>query len=265
MSQKRWIAYGMLLLVVANACGWSAPSESSGEATDTAGGTASTPEVPEEARIPVSINEGLASLDSYRLTYTSDIFDSVSQVRTETTFVTARDRASDASYNRTETRTTGGDSEDDGLEVEEQYAIGDQLCVVSEGEASMTQVSEMAQVLSELTSQVVVFQPLIENPVLEGEDLVNAIPVRTYTFELRSLGANTDVEATRSDGRYAIAVDGDYLVHYRLDIELRTAPEGDPEAEFSQLVVELSLEDVNQAVEIAFPAECLAAEASGEG
>jgi hypothetical protein len=109
-------------------------------------------------------------------------------------------------------------------------------------------------------SQVVVVHPLIENPVLVGEDVVNGIPVRTYTFELRSLGAGSDVEATRSDGRYAVAVDGDYLVQYTLDLELLAPPEGDAEPATLTFHTDLSLEDVNQTVEIVFPVECQATE-----
>ena len=71
------------------------------------------------------------------------------------------------------------------------------------------------------------------------------------------------VEASRADGSYAIAADGDYLVHYRMDMELRTGAEGDPAAEYSVLLIEGSLEQVNQPAVIAFPPECLAAEASG--
>ena len=81
---------------------------------------------------------------------------------------------------------------------------------------------------------------------------------------MRSLGAASEAEATRADGNYAIAIDGDYLVHYRFDMELRTGPEGDPSAESSVSFFEVSLEQVNQPVEIAFPADCQAAESLGE-
>jgi hypothetical protein len=71
------------------------------------------------------------------------------------------------------------------------------------------------------------------------------------------------VEAARADGEYAIAADGDYLVHYRLDMELRTGAEGDPEAESTVFSIEASLEEINQPVDIVFPPECQAAESSG--
>jgi len=259
MSRKGIVGFGLLVIMVGTACGMS----SLGDPSASRRGESSTPEPTEAPMLPVSINEGLASLDSYRMTYTSDVLDSVSQERTTVTFVAARDGAADADYNRTETRVTTEADEVVSDDVQEQFVIGHQLCAVTDGEAQMTPISGTAQVLSDLMSQVVVFRPLIENPVYVGEDVVNGVPVRNYTFEVRSVGATPGVEATRADGDYAIAVDGDYLVHYRLDIELRTGAEGDPEAESSVSSFELSLEDINQPVELAFPSTCLGADPGG--
>jgi hypothetical protein len=273
MSNERPLVLGALVLSVAGACGLSSavnpPEEGAGtlQAGADPGEEVEVPPAEGSAGaplLPVPINEGLASLDSYHMTYTSDVFDSASQTRTQTTLITDLDRESDASYNRTETRTTGEDSSEDSEAVQEQFAIGDHLCTVSDGEAEMTIVSEMAQVLSDLMSRVVVLQPLIEDPVFVGEDVVNGVPVRTYTFEVRSVEATTEVEVSRSDGAYAVAIDGDYLVHYRLDLELRSGAEGDPQAEFSTFSIEVSLEDVNLPVDIAFPDACVAADSFEE-
>jgi hypothetical protein len=125
-------------------------------------------------------------------------------------------------------------------------------------------MSDVAKVMTELMSQVVDFNPLIENPVYVGQEDVNGVSADTYTFEVRSLGAASDAEATRADGTYAIVVDGDYLVRYRLDLELRTGPEGDPEAEYSVSSYDPSLEEINQPVDIAFPETCLEAQSFQE-
>jgi len=214
--------------------------------------------------LPVSINEGLASLDSYRMTYINDIYDSLAQERTVTTSVVASDRDSDGSYTRTETLVTTEDGEVVSEDVEEQFMIGNQVCAFTEGEGQITTLNATARVMTDLMSQVVVIQPLIENPVYVGEDVVNGVPARTYTFEVRSVDAASEVEVVRADGSYAVAVDGDYLLRYRLDLELRTGAEGDPEAESSISSFDLSLVEINQPVEIAFPATCHEAESSGE-
>jgi hypothetical protein len=213
--------------------------------------------------LPVSINEGLASLDSYRMIITSDSVDSVSQQRSVTTFTVAHDSGADADYTRTETRVTTLENEVVSESSQEQFVIGHQSCSVSEGEGQISSVSETTRVLSDLMSQVVVFHPLIENPVSVGEDVVSGIPVRTYTFELRSLDAASEVEVARADGSYAVAADGDYLVHYRLDMDLRAAAEGSPDLESTVFSIELTLEGINQPVSIAFPATCQEAEAGG--
>jgi hypothetical protein len=198
------------------------------------------------------------------MTYNNDVFDSLAQERTTMTFVVASDRDTDASYTRSETLVTAEGGEIVSEDVEEQFVIGSQLCSVTDGEAEFTVISDTAQVMTDLMSQVVDFNPLIENPVFVGEDVANGVPVRTYTFEVRSIDAASGVEAARSDGSYAIAVDGDYVVDYRLDLELRTGVEGDPEAEYSISSFDLSLEEINQPVAIAFPANCLEAQSFSE-
>jgi hypothetical protein len=212
---------------------------------------------------PVSVNEGLASLDSYTMTYTMDVSDSATGERTVSTFVVSNDRASDASYSRNQTQVLTIDGEVISDDVEEQVVIGDQICSLSAGEAEAAPFSETAQVMADLVSQAIEFNPLIENPVFVADEVVNGVPVRTYRFELSSVGAASDLEASRSDGAYSIAVDGDYLVQYRLDLELRSAAEGEPEAEAAAFSIGLSLEDINQPVGVSFPPECLAADSSG--
>jgi hypothetical protein len=264
------LGFGLLVMAVGFACGAPAgggtpEEEAAGSETATApGGSGGTPETTDATMLPVSINQGLASLDSYRLTYTNDVFDSVAEERNVTTLVVSSDRDSDSSYTRTETLVTTGDGEEVSEDVQEQYQIGNRLCTLTDGEVEFSSISEIARVMTGLLSQVVDFNPLIEDPVYVGQDVVNGVPVRTYTFEVRSLGAASGAEASRADGTYALAVDGDYIVQYRLDMELRTGPEGDPAAESSVSSFDLSLEEINQPVEIGFPAACLEAESLGE-
>jgi outer membrane lipoprotein-sorting protein len=245
MSKLRSLSLALVILLAGSACGLSSAAEAN-----------PSPAPTEAPSIPVSINEGLASLDSYHLTYSNDVFDSQTQQRSEMTLVVARDSASDASYTRSESRSSSGEGAEVSEDVQEQYIIGDQMCMVAADGVEASPVGEITQAVSDLMSQVIVFQPLIENPELVGEDVVNGVPVRQYTFDVRSVGSTSEVEVARSDGSYAVAVDGDYLVQYLLDLELRTGAEGDPEAQYATFHVEYGLDDINQPVEIAFPAEC---------
>lgn len=252
------ICFNLLILIAGTACGLGTLS---GPPQAESGGD-STPAAAETPGLPVSINEGLASLDSYSLTYTSEAFDSISQQRTVTKTLVLHDGNADADFTRTETRVTDADDQILSEDVQEQIVIGDQSCALAYGEAELTTLSPTERTMADLMSRVVVIRPLIENPVLVGEEVMSGVPVRTYTFEVRSLDSGTEVEASRADGVYALAVDGDYLVHYRLDLELRTGAEDDPDAEVSAILVEMLLESINQPVSIEFPPECQAAGSS---
>ncbi len=259
MSRKRHAGLSLFVLLVGTACGLS----SAGNLAGGEGGEAPTPSPTAAPVLPVSINEGLASLDSYRMTYVTDSFDSASQERSVVTLVVSRDGATDTDYTRTETRVTGAGAEVLSEDVQEQYLMGSQVCAVAGGEAEATTISGAARALSDLMAKVVVFNPLIENPVCAGRDIVSGVPVRTCTFEVRSVGAGSEVEVARADGTYAIADDGDYLVHYRLDMELRTAVEGSSEAQVSTLAIEVSLDQINQPTGIVIPEGCQIADPSG--
>jgi len=267
MSKRGFIGFALVVMVVGSACGISAPAQEpeSGAAVAPESGGAQPPgqEPADSSMLPVSINEGLASLDSYRMTLTTDSVDSASQQRTVTTFTVAHDGGAEADYTRTETRVTTLENEVVSESTQEQFVIGHQTCTVSEGEAQMSSLSETTRVFSDLMSQVVVIHPLIENPVLVGDDVVNGVPVRSYTFEVRSIDAASEVEAARADGSYAVAADGDYLVHYRLDMDLRAAAEASAEVESTVFSIELTLEGINQPVAIAFPANCQEVESGG--
>jgi hypothetical protein len=259
MSRRVLVGLGILVLFVGSACGLSSRGDDPAVAQE----EGPTPTPTEAPMMPVSINDGLASLDSYRMTYRTSLFDSSSQQRTETTIVLARDQESDTSYARTETKVSEEQSQEASVESEEQYRVGNQLCHVVDGEAELTTLSGPAQVLSDLMSQVIVFEPLIENPVYVRDEIVNGVPARTYTFEVRSVDAAPDVEATRAGGSYAIAVDGEYLVQYTLDMELRTGPEEAAESEHSDILVEASLEQINQPLDLVIPPNCQVVDSSG--
>jgi hypothetical protein len=213
-------------------------------------------ESPAEPMLPVPINEGLASLNSYRMSYTNDVYDSVPDQRSVTTFVVARDKDADATYNSTESQVTSEDYQVQSTTLQEQYVIGNQVCILQDGVATVNFMSDSAQELTGLMSQGFTYNPLIENPEFVGEDTVNGVPVRLYEFEVTSVSATSEAEVGRAEGKYALADDGDYLVNYRLDMELRTGPEGDPEAEYSVSFFDLSLEGINEPQEIVFPETC---------
>ena len=232
-------------------------SEGNGEAQVTATiSPTDTPEIATGPELPVPVNEGLASLNSFQMTYVNDVYDSVPDQRSVITFVIAQDQEAEARYNRTETLVTTEDYEVTESNIEEQYVIGNDVCFLRNGQAQFTTMSDSGRQIMDMMTQTLEVNPIIENPEFQGEDIVNGIPVRTYTFEVRSMDAMAEAETEQALGHYAIAQDGDYLVDYRLDMELRTAPQGDEEAEYSISFFDLQLEGINQPQEIAMPETC---------
>ncbi|MGA9531524.1 MAG: hypothetical protein WBR18_02305 [Anaerolineales bacterium] len=215
--------------------------------------------------LPVPINEGLASLNSFRMTYTNDVYDSVPDQRSVITFVIAQDRDADARYLQTENLITTEDYEVTSRDVEEQYVVGNDVCYIRNGQAQFKTMSDSGRQIMEMMMQTIAINPMIENPEFEGRDSINGVDVRTYTFQITSADVGSSTETAKSEGHYALAEDGDYLVDYRLDMELRTAPEGDESAEYSVSFFDLALEDIDEPLEIVLPQTCEAASAFGAG
>ena len=272
MLKVKMLGFLLVLMLVLSACRTAASGENQAGEAESQDPTRAgeQPEVvPTEINtdrmLPVPIDEGLASLDSYRMTYINDVYDSVPDQRSVITFVVAHDKATDANYNSSETQVTTEDYEIISSQIQEQYVIGNEICMLANGQAQFTAMSDMARQLTNYMSQGLQFDPPIENPVYTGDEMINGLPVRTYDFKVTSANATSDAEVARAEGHYALADDGDYLVDYRLDMELRTAPESDPEAEYSVSFFDLELVDINQGTEIVFPEACLNAKALSQG
>ena len=152
MFRIKGIGILLALALLGTACGSNpteAPQDGDPESVSSANGESADevePQpVPSKRMLPVPINEGLASLDSYRMTYTNDVYDSVPDQRSVITFVVAHDSANKANYNSTETLVTTEDYEVTSSQLQEQYIIGNEICILSDGEAQFTSMSDMAR------------------------------------------------------------------------------------------------------------------------
>jgi hypothetical protein len=109
-----------------------------------------------------------------------------------------------------------------------------------------------------LFQSVIDFVPVIENPTFVDQVNLNGVMTNHYQFRISGLGAKSGALVTQSDGEYWVAQDGNYLVKYQLLMELRSGPEGDATAELAQGQFHIELTQINQPINIALPAECLA-------
>ena len=105
-----------------------------------------------------------------------------------------------------------------------------------------------------LIKNMIGLTPLIENPAFVGEEKVNDIPTNHFTFKVSGLGVQSGAEVKTNQGDYWLAVDGQYLVKYVLQIEESTDPQ-----RLLQTEISIDLNQINKPVDISFPPGCIAA------
>jgi hypothetical protein len=219
-----------------------------------------TPEPPPTH--PLGLRQGLAGLNSYRMSLHILFIGPSEQDRNESTTLTEYNKEGDQFHSRVDTSSSSADEPETATEFTEQYRLGVKSCQISssgdeaapdiEVTAEPPAMQAMTQGLTNLFD-VVVFA---ENPQLVGQEDVNGIPANHFTFTVSGLAVATGAEVTISEGEYWVALEGQYLVKYRAILETRSAPAGDPSAEVMHLEVEMELIEVDTPISITLPAEC---------
>ncbi|MHC1781497.1 MAG: hypothetical protein AB9891_01825 [Anaerolineaceae bacterium] len=98
--------------------------------------------------------------------------------------------------------------------------------------------------------------PRIENPEFVGTETVNDTPCNHFKFKIANYMADSGWLVTRNEGDYWLALDGQYLVKYVLYLDASSAPEGNPKAESNKISLIQELKNINQPIDVSFPAEC---------
>jgi hypothetical protein len=244
---KRLYLPAFLLALALLACG---PFSLSGGGGASQGGDTPDP-------VPVSINEGLASLNSYDMTVR---FSSVSPDPLDSTSTEIRRQHTsdpDASYTQISVSSSAGG---DGPVVTEShiYQIGNDQCVGSDAEGWTWSSSTSVQAeMAGLVTSMIGLTPLIDDPVFVAAETLNGIPTDHFSFKVSGLGVSSGAVVNTNAGNYWLAVDGKYIVKYSLVIDMSTA--ADAPSHHTEVSIEMT--QVNGPVSIAFPAGCLAAAA----
>ena len=206
---------------------------------------------------PVGLQDGLGSLDSYKLLISVKSHDEKGSINDIISNI-QRSVVDKAAY--TEVTSTSFDPEND-EEVDTSttiiYSAGNAMCTF-DGEDSydLEEYSDQEKELRDIFAKMVDFIPLIEDPVFVGEENMNGIACNHYSFKLNGIGDTSGSVASINDGQYWLTVDGNYIVRYSLNLEVRSAAEGTEGAEVSTLEAFLDLTDVNVPVSVTLPAEC---------
>jgi hypothetical protein len=203
--------------------------------------------------VPVNLNDGLASLNSYEMTI---IINSVGPdpAQSSTTNIESRHSSdADASYtniNSTSISANGGDPE---VTDTTTYQIGNDQCSGNAEEWSWTSSTPAEAEMQGLITRMIGLTPLIDNPVFVGAETVNGIPTNHFNFEVDGLGASSGAVVNINQGDYWLAADGQYIVKYDLVLEMSMAAN----SEVLHDEISIELDQVNQPVSIAFPQGCL--------
>ncbi|MBN2146674.1 MAG: hypothetical protein JW726_04765 [Anaerolineales bacterium] len=207
---------------------------------------------------PVSVQEGLASLNSYLF-----IVESVSYTNTVSNqniihIETQKSEDLDARLTRyLITVPVPGEAPE---QTETYlYSIGNQQCSGSDVDGwSFESYTAQEKELQDLLGGMVDILPLIDDPSYVGSESMNGVLSNHFSFQISGVGAESGVDVIANQGDYWLAQDGQYIVRYRLVLETRDVNT----EEIVHIEVFMDLTQVNQPLNIAFPQGCLDAQAN---
>ena len=207
---------------------------------------------------PVGLNEGLSSLNSY--TYTLQIIANgpSSQDRSETKILSSKDN-SDSNMTRIEMISSSAEEPEVDTSVSTNYRVGNINCTIDDGDEAEAETEDYSPAAKEMLNILgglwdVHFKT--GDPVFIGNEVVNGINCKHFTFNVGGLGKTSGAEVTQSTGEYWSAVDGNYIVKYDVVLETRNAPEGSIDAEVLHSEIHYLLYDINNAASIVLPSLC---------
>lgn len=202
---------------------------------------------------PVSISEGLASLNSYRTILSIISSGPDPKNSTTTVFETERSKDMNAQVTHLTSRSIedGQPSEDDS--ASEIYRIGNDQCTGSGEDWSYTKMAPNEAEMMDMVMSMFSFAPATDNPVFVAQETVNGISTNHFNFKVKGLGVNSGANVTINQGDYWLAVDGQYIVKYSLIAETVV----DPNTNIIHMETLFEVKDINQPVTIAFPQGCL--------
>jgi hypothetical protein len=164
---------------------------------------------------PVGIQEGLGSLDSYKGTIYV-LFSNSDGSKTEINEVVERDVTNSKSHSIThQVSREAGDTEDSTSD-QEVYSVDLITCTKNDEEWDYSEMTDQEKEMADIFKQMVDFTPLIDNPVFVGEEEINGVQTNHFSFQVSGIGEKSGPVATKNQGDYWLAIDGQYIVKYQL-------------------------------------------------
>lgn len=218
----------------------------------TSGG--STPIPTAVASVPVGIQAGLASLNSYSLAIDSNISGPTQAEYSRTRIEILKSKDQDAISTHYNINQLSAGASEPSTTDSYSYTIGNASCSGSEEDGwDFTESTPQQTEMQKLLAGMLDFLPIIDDPIFVGNETMNGIMTRHLSFQLSGLGVESGAQSTTNQGNYWLAQDGQYIVKYSLVAETQ-----DPATQaVAHLDILIDLTGINQPVDIAFPAGCV--------
>jgi hypothetical protein len=204
--------------------------------------------------VPVSINDGLASLNTYEMSVVFSTVGPDPATSSTTTFQRVRSNDQNASTTTINMNITSPDESEPAVSDTTIYQIGNDQCSGNDSDGwSWTSSTPAEAEIQGLMYSMIGLTPLIENPTFVAAETLIGIPTNHFTFQVSGLGSSSGAVVNINQGDYWLAIDGQYIVKYVLTVETSMAAEGEVYHEEISIV----MTQINQPVSIAFPQGCL--------
>jgi hypothetical protein len=241
----------ILLMTVITACGSSASTDT--DTTSTEGAIIDATSATQPDPVPVSFNDGLASLNSYRLAITFKSTGPDPAQSSATVIESQRSSETDASVTNIAVTVFSPDGESSETSDTTTYDIGNSQCTGSDFEGwEWSDISPAEAEMQGLVARMIGMTPVIDDPSFVAAETVNGVPTNHFSFQVNGLGASSGSVVNINQGDYWLAVDGQYIVKYLLILEMSVSP-----TELLHEEISIEMNDINQPVSIAFPQGCL--------
>lgn len=204
---------------------------------------------------PVGIRKGFAMLNSY--SFTLKTASTGPTEGTSSTYTLTLQHSSEPSATVTiiDTINKTPDETEPTYSRQEIYRFGAEQCSGSLEDGFSYEALDPAQdELQNVMVDMMDFTPTIQNPQFQGTETVNGVQTNHFTFKLEGLGVTSGAEVTTNQGEYWLAVDGNFLVRYILQVETRPNPD-----ETNRLQIEIDMTEMNQPLNLQMPAGCIEA------
>lgn len=258
LHKQRFLIALLILLIAGLSCALPQLTDSKSTPSQTQARTSipATPLVPSK---PIGLRQGLASLNSYRLTINLINNGPTSQDKSQVTIKEETGTDGKSSHLNFKSITSSAKSPKAESSTIDEYVFGNSRCNFSDGDSSdadKSNVDPMAKEILNTWYTLIDLVPAVYDPIFIGKEDVNGVKTNHFKFKVKGLGASSGAEVVSSDGEYWLAQDGQYVVKYDAILETRDGPAGNAKTKTMHSEFHIEVTDINQNIIITLPGSC---------